>query len=312
MGQAHPSTPAERAQWAAMMLAHQGEYGMVTQLSRETRVPRQTLYAWRDQASIALLHAFCPEPRPDVTTPTARRVLTLWVSHASECGIQAALRELCKQGLSLQTIVAILHEAEQRALTWMQTHVPSSTRALALDEIYANNRRGAYLNVVDVHSGAVWASEGPLPVDTESWTLVLWSLADRGLRWERVVMDEGAPMHAACQQATPQVLRQLDQWHLWHSCAQHQARLDRVVTRLSQQAPTVARQAARLAAGQRPRGRNAKSDVAAHAEALAAATRVAEGVRYLPRSCASCWPWWLSRTSACSRRRSGRRNWRRC
>jgi hypothetical protein len=281
MGQAHPSTPAERAQWAAMMLAHQGEYGMVTQLSRQTQVPRQTLYAWRDQASIALLHAFCPDPLPLVITPTARHVLTLWIAHASDRGIQTAIRELLQQGLSLQSIIAILHEAEQRALAWMRTHVPSSTRALALDEIYANNRRGAYLNVVDVHSGAVWASEGPLPVDTESWTLVLWSLADRGLRWERVVMDEGAPMHAACQQATPQVLRQLDQWHLWHNCAQSQARLERIVTRLEQQTPKVARQAARVAAGQRPVGRTAKTDVAAHAQDLAAATRVVEGVRYL-------------------------------
>jgi hypothetical protein len=65
------------------------------------------------------------------------------------------------------------------------------------------NRRGASLNVVDVHSGAVWAAEGPLAVDTDSWTLVLWSLQDRGLRWNRVVMDEGAPMHSACRTATP-------------------------------------------------------------------------------------------------------------
>lgn len=118
-------------------------------------------------------------------------------------------------------------------------------------------------------------------MDTDSWTLVLWSLAERGLRWERVVMDEGAPMHAACQQATPQVLRQLDQWHLWHNCAQSQARLERVVTCLEQQTPKVARQAARVAAGQRPVGRAAKTDVAAHAQELAAATRVVEGVRYL-------------------------------
>lgn len=38
MGQPHPSTPAQRAQWAAMLLAHPGEYGMVTQLSRDIHV----------------------------------------------------------------------------------------------------------------------------------------------------------------------------------------------------------------------------------------------------------------------------------
>src|SRR5262245_62722851 len=80
-----------------------------------------------------------------------------------------------------------------------------SVRALALDEIYANNRRGAYLNVVDVHSGAVWASEGPLAVDTESWTLVLWELQARSLQWERVVLDGGSAMLAACRCVTPTV-----------------------------------------------------------------------------------------------------------
>jgi len=281
MGQAHPSTPDERAQWAAILLAHHGDYGIVTQLSRQHHVSRPTLYAWRDQASQALLAHFSPSLEPQRPTPSARHILTLWVNHASERGIQAALRELLRHGISLQTITAVLHQAQQRAISSMHSHVPASTRALALDEIYANNRRGAYLNVVDVHSGAVWASEGPLPVDSDSWTLVLWSLQERGLRWQRVVMDDGAPMHAACREATPHVLVQLDQWHLWHTCAAVQARLERVLAKLEQQTSVVERQAARIASGQRARGRTAKTDTAAHATDLANAQRVAEGVCYL-------------------------------
>jgi hypothetical protein len=263
------------------MLAHQGEYGIVTQLSRAHQVSRPTLYAWRDQAAHALADIFGPAPLSSAPTPSARHILTLWIAHASDRGIQAASKELLGHGFSLPTIVTILHEAQQRALTWMQTHVPATTRALALDEIYANDRRGAYLNVVDVHSGAVWASEGPLAVDTESWTLVLWSLQERGLRWKRVVMDDGAPMHAACQQVTPDVVVQLDQWHLWHACAQLQARLERVATQVDARTPIVARQAARLSAGLRPRGPRAKTDVAAHAQELAAARYVAAAVAYL-------------------------------
>jgi transposase-like protein len=281
MGQCHPSTREMRAQWAATMLAHQGEYGIVTQLSRAHQVSRPTLYAWRDQAAHALAHTFGPPPLFSAPTPSARHVLTLWIAHASDRGIQAATQELLGHGFSLPTIVTILHEAQQRALTWMRTHVPSGTRALALDEIYANDRRGAYLNVVDVHSGAVWASEGPLAVDTESWTLVLWSLQERGLHWNRVVMDDGAPMHAACQHVTPDVVVQLDQWHLWHACAQVQARLERVATQMDARTPIVARQAARLSAGGRPRGPRAKTDVAAHAQELAAARYVAAAVAYL-------------------------------
>lgn len=279
MGQTHPSTPEQRAQWAALLLAHPGEYGMVTQLSRDIQVSRQTLYTWRDQAGAALLAAFTPAPPPTpVATTTARHILTVWISHASDRGIQAVLAELLPQGVSLATITAVLHEAQQRAITWMHTHVPPSTRALALDEIYGHRRDGAYLNVVDVHSGAVWASEGRLAVDTESWMLVLWSLQDRGLRWDRAVMDAGAPMHAACQQATPQVALSLDQWHLWQECAQVQGRLDRLV---AQQTPVVARQTARVAAGQRPKGRAAKTDLATQAATLAATQRVADGLRYL-------------------------------
>src|SRR4051812_32553079 len=83
------------------------------------------------------------------------QILTAWMIHASTRGVQIAMRELAGQDLSLSTISAVLAEAEQRALTWMQTHTPATVRALAIDEIYATDRRGAYLNVVDVHSGAV-------------------------------------------------------------------------------------------------------------------------------------------------------------
>ena len=282
MGQAHPSTPAERAQWAAELLAHQDEYGFVMQLSRQHHVSRPTLYAWRAHAQRALAAAFAAPPesvRP--APPSPRQILTLWITHASERGIQQALAEVLHRGISLDTITTILAEAAQRAQTWMQTHVPESVRALALDEIYANNRRGAYLNVVDVHSGAVWASEGALAVDTESWTLVLWELQARSLQWDRVVLDGGAAMLAACERVTPTVQVQGDVWHVLHKCAQVQARLDRLVVRLEAQTSVVARQAERLAAGQRPRGAKPKTDVAAHAHDRAAAGRVAEAVRYL-------------------------------
>lgn len=112
MGQTHPSTPAERAQWAATMLAHQGDYGIVTQLSREHQVSRPTLYAWREQAACSLQAIFSPALSPVVATPTARHILTLWQTHASERGIQAAMRELLAQGLSLATITTVLRQAE--------------------------------------------------------------------------------------------------------------------------------------------------------------------------------------------------------
>jgi transposase-like protein len=282
MGHTHLSTPEQRVQWTAMLLAHQGDYGLVTRLSREIGVSRPTLYAWRDQAQQAVLQAFTPPPpAPSVQGELARQILTAWINHASTRGIQTVMRALAHQGVSLATITAVLAEAQQRALTWMQTQPPRTVRALAIDEIYANARRGAYLNVVDVHSGAVWASEGPLPVDTESWTLVLWSLQDRGVRWDRVVGDDGAALQAACGRVTPDLRFQGDHWHVLQSCAHVQARLDRAVRQLETQTTVVARQAARIAAGQRPRGRRPKTDLGAHAQELVAARQVTEAIRYL-------------------------------
>jgi transposase-like protein len=133
MVRAHPSTPAERAQWTALIFAHQGEYGIVTRLSRDVGVSCPTLYAWRQQAHAALLHVFTPlAPQPGVSSIQARQILTAWIIHASTRGVQLAMRKLAAQGLSLPTISAVLAEAERRALTWMQTHTPATARVLAM------------------------------------------------------------------------------------------------------------------------------------------------------------------------------------
>src|SRR5215210_8997341 len=73
MGHAHPSTPAQRVQWASHLLAHAGEYGVVAALSRATGVSRPTLYAWRAHAQHALLQAFTPPPVAPVITPAVER-----------------------------------------------------------------------------------------------------------------------------------------------------------------------------------------------------------------------------------------------
>src|SRR5205823_14755927 len=176
------------------------EYGFVTRLSQKTGVSRTTLYAWKATAVQALSQAFFDTTTATVRTPTLeRQILTLLVEgHNSYTNIQTCLRMLTSQRVSIGTIAAVIQEAQRRALHWMATHAPASSRTLALDEIYATNRRGAYLNVVDTLSWAVWAAEGPLAVDTESWTLLLWLAQERGLRWHATCSDGGAAIQAAC------------------------------------------------------------------------------------------------------------------
>jgi hypothetical protein len=283
MVQRHPSTPLQRAEGVATMIAHAGEYGVVTELSHILGVSRQTLYAWADRGLQALVAAFTPAPPAGAVPPALERaILTLLVEgHASVRGIQTCLRTLQHQTVRLETIVAVIAAAERRALAWLTRHAPAGARTVALDEIYGNNRHGGYLSVVDTASLAVWAAEGPLPVDGESWTLLLWLAQERGLRIGATVHDGGAALQAGVSVGAPAAPHGRDVWHLFHRCAQVQGRLDRRVSEETTRLATVQRQAARVAEGHRPRGRPPKTDVAAQTATLAQATRTADGVRYL-------------------------------
>lgn len=282
MVQHHASTPEQRAQSAATMIAHRGQYGIVTRLSRQIGVSRPTLYAWREQAERTLLDAFQPPP-PAPPPPVAleRQVLTVWMAHSSDRDIQTCFRTLTQRGIALPTITAILADAQARALRLLTTHMPATSRAIALDELYANDRHAAYLTIADAHSGAIWASLGPLAVDEDSWTLLLWEAQEQGLHSDRAVMDGGAAARAGCRRALPNCLIQGDQWHVLHSCGQIQARLKRQLCELRKRTATIARQAARLASGQRPLGRNPQTDLPGHAMRVVRAARLVDALDYL-------------------------------
>jgi hypothetical protein len=264
------------------MIAHAGDYGFVTELSHTLNVSRQTLYSWTAQGRHALEHLFTHAPAPTLTPALERQILTLLVeAHPSYRGIQTCLAHLMQQHVSLGTITSVLAEAQRRALDWMASHAPPTARPLALDEIYGKQRGRAYLSMVDTASYAVWAAEGPVSVDAESWILLLWLAQDRGVHWQATVSDGGAAIQAACRTVDPTGQHGRDVWHIFHVCAQVQARLDRWVAGLQAQAATVARQAARVAAGLRPRGPRPQTDVAAHTAQLTQASHIAESVRYL-------------------------------
>jgi hypothetical protein len=283
MARRHGSTPGQRVAWVRQMLGGSGTRGLVTYLSREAGVSRQTLYVWAEIGLVALEQAFGPSESERVSTPELeRQVLSILVeTHASVRGIQRVLGQVMRQRVSVGTISAIIGEAQRRAQTWMSRHAPSSSRPLALDEMYGNDRRGAYLHIVDTASHAVWAAEGPVPVDTKSWTLVLWLAQARGLRWHTTISDGGGAIDAAIRSVDPTGQHGRDVWHVLHVCAQVQGRLDRRVAQVEAQTATVQRQAARVAVGQRPLGRNPRTDLAAHAADCARARSVADALRYL-------------------------------
>ena len=84
-----------------------------------------------------LEEACTPPPAASVATPALERAIltTLVEGHAGSRGIQACLRTNQGRAASLGTIVAVVQEAQQRALRQRATPVHPAARALARDEI---------------------------------------------------------------------------------------------------------------------------------------------------------------------------------
>jgi len=277
---AHPSTPAERVVVVGRLLAHRGEYGLVADLSRRAAVSRQSLTAWRERGRAALERAFAPPP-PAARPPLARCVLTLLVrGHASYRGVQDCLRELLGWEVGLGTVAGVVAEAGRRAQALLDGLAPPQPTALALDELFGGGPRAAYLGAVDARSGAVWAAAGPVAPDAESWTLLLWELAERGLGWTTAVHDGGKAAAGGAAVADPTAALQRDVWHVLHRCAQACARLERQAAAALARWEAAERYAAAVAAGQRPRYRPPQP-VAAALAGVAAAERAAADLRYL-------------------------------
>src|SRR5260370_15950832 len=140
----------------------------------------------------------------------------------------------------------------------------------------ATNTAKATRVLVDVHSGAVWASTSPVAVDGESWILLLWQLQEQGIDWQSTVSDGGRAIGEAVSTVTPERPHQRDVWHVLHLCQQIQARLDHLGEGLEQQVPVVAPQAARLVPRKEARGKHPKRDGGAHAPEPAQARYVAD------------------------------------
>ena len=57
----HSSTAQQRAQWVNILVAQEGTYGVVSQLSKQAKVSRQTLYSWKAKGRSARPRRFQTE-----------------------------------------------------------------------------------------------------------------------------------------------------------------------------------------------------------------------------------------------------------
>lgn len=279
----HCSTPADQIRLASAMLAHEGSYGHVSQLSREHDISRQSLYALKLRGREAMERKFCTkEEITEWKVRIERIVLTLFTeSHASREGIQHCIEEMLGVHVSTGKISKIIHQAGQRAQEYLKRHIPKGKRAIALDEQYSSKRGEAYFNIVDVWSSLVLASIPPVAVDTESWMLLLWQMEEQGFQWKLTVSDGGKAIADAVHKVTPDRVHQRDVWHVLHECQKVQGRVHRAVVLLQEQTPKVERQAKRVALGKKPLGRKPKTDVVAHAKDVKQMEYVATSLCYL-------------------------------
>src|SRR5260370_40039375 len=56
----HSSTASQRAQWVSELVAHEGSYGVVSQMSCRDDVSRETLYSWKAKRQRALEAGLVP------------------------------------------------------------------------------------------------------------------------------------------------------------------------------------------------------------------------------------------------------------
>lgn len=280
----HHCTPiAQQVHLASRMIAYQGRYGLVSQLSRENDISRQSLYTLKSRGQEAMERVFRPKQEArERMTLIERAVLILFTEgHASREGIQNCLEELLGVHVSTGKISSILQEAGKRAQEWLEQHIPEGMRDLAIDEQYSHHRGEAYLNIVDAHTSFVYASCPPVAVDGESWSILLLQMKDHGLQWRVVVSDGGKAIGCAVREVTPDVIHQRDVWHVLHECQKVQERIDRAVKALHQRTPAVERNAKRVEAGKKPLGRNPQTDVRAHTSDVQHMEYVATSLRYL-------------------------------
>ncbi len=279
----HCSTPEQRIEWTMNILRSPSCHGLISQSSRDHQVSRQTLYRWKQKAEQALKEVFTCRPQPRTHHPEVQRqVLTLLIeAHASYREIQTCLKSLLGTSVSLGSVCSIVKQAGARARAWLCRQHSATARALALDEQFSSKRGEAYLNVVDVHSGQVWASLPPAAVEGESWMIALWDLQAQGVTYDVTVSDGGNAIHEALKELGQLWQHQRDVWHLFHLAATIQGRVETAVEQEEHRLHTIRGYEERKVRGERFSGRPPKTTLAMQEHLVSHLLNVWEAVAYL-------------------------------
>lgn len=227
MVQTHSRTPQNSTQWVSTLLAHGGSYRVVTTLSRARRCRPPEALALESQGTGSpgsSISPCCPRSRPWVR---------IGASHLDAVGGRP--RQLSGHP---RVPVGLVGSAGQGGHDGQRD--PDSGKARpAVDEpacghwpwrnATAERMDRPTRALVDVQSGAFWASTSPVEVDAESWTLVLWQVEEQAIKWQTSGSDGCRAGGSAVAPVAPKPPHQCDVWQVLHCWKPVQARLDRLV-----------------------------------------------------------------------------------
>jgi hypothetical protein len=193
----------------------------VSRLADEHEVSRKFVYQQRSKALRALDRAFDPPDdapgvlfRLPVTKGWLRQfvLVTVLVGHSSLRGCQEMLDCLLDLPVSLGWVHSVVKDAVATATPINEAQDLSRVQAIALDEIFQNQK--PVLAVVDAASTycCLLTQEGHRDADT--WGVRLLELQDQGLAPRSAIADFGTGLRAGVRAALPELGgADADVWH---------------------------------------------------------------------------------------------------
>lgn len=229
-------SPSSKLEIAVRAFAGQGQYGTVSELSREHNISRREVYKLRGQAGEALTQAFSAAgveaPRGSFTwtlteadierTIVALRVVT----PSSVRDIVAMLPIVYGFGWSYGKIWEVLHRAERQARAFLELVELGSIDNIALDEMFSQKR--PVFAGIDLDSQYLFQLEVHECRTGEAWAESLGALRDRqGLAPKRVVKDAGTGLARGVQLCWPGIEERDDLFHAVYMMGKEAYHLER-------------------------------------------------------------------------------------
>lgn len=229
-------TLPERIRLVTTMIDKRGQYGVVSELARDYRLSRQSLYAMLRRGQEVLAHSLVA--RPPGRLPLARTLLvdknrldravvTLTVAgHASLEGVQTCLAEVFDVHRSTGYVSTVLDEAGGAAHAFLERVCPPQPIRADLDEIFTGAT--PHLVVVDHDSTLILALQRTTSRDSTAWGVTLLDQQAKGVVICEAASDSARGIVAGIADAELACIRLGDLFHVVRDLMVVAGRLERV------------------------------------------------------------------------------------